>query len=69
MLRFEHDFSLACLAKVTDPRVKRQRRHKLMDILVIALCGFIAGSESWVDVELFGRSKRRRAGQGNRMKN
>jgi len=59
MLRLEHDFSLACLAKVTDPRVKRQRRHKLMDILVIALCGFIAGSESWVDVELFGRSKRR----------
>jgi predicted transposase YbfD/YdcC len=59
MLQLANDFSLACLEKVTDPRMERQRRHKLIDILVIALCGFIGGSESWVDVEVFGRSKRR----------
>jgi predicted transposase YbfD/YdcC len=31
----------------------------LVDILVIALCGFLAGCEGWVDVELFGISKRK----------
>jgi predicted transposase YbfD/YdcC len=48
-----------CLESVTDPRVNRSKRHKLVDILVIALCGFLAGCEGWVDVELFGISRRR----------
>src|SRR5512137_337679 len=43
---------------ITDPRLTRNRRHKLGDILVIALCGFLAGCEGWVDVELFGKAKR-----------
>ena len=50
---------LRCLQDVADPRVNRNRRHKLVDILVIALCGFLAGCEGWVDVELFGISKRK----------
>ena len=49
----------ACLEAVADPRVNRNKRHKLVDILVIALCGFLAGCEGWVDVELFGLSKRK----------
>jgi len=59
MLCLAHELSLACLENVTDPRFPRRCRHKLVEILVIALCGFIAGCESWVDVELFGRSKQR----------
>jgi predicted transposase YbfD/YdcC len=43
---------------VTDPRVTRRKRHKLVAILVLALCGFVAGCKGWVDVELFGLSKR-----------
>jgi predicted transposase YbfD/YdcC len=54
-----NSISLACLECVADPRVNRNRRHKLVDILVIALCGFLAGCEGWVDVELFGISKRK----------
>lgn len=50
---------LTCLESVADPRVNRNKRHKLVDILVIALCGFVAGCEGWVDVELFGISKRK----------
>jgi predicted transposase YbfD/YdcC len=50
---------LICLESVSDPRVDRGKRHKLVDILVIALCGFLAGCEGWVDVELFGISKQR----------
>jgi predicted transposase YbfD/YdcC len=57
-LPFAND-ALACLENVADPRVNRSRRHKLVDILVIALCGFLAGCEGWVDVELFGISKRK----------
>src|ERR1700737_4595744 len=51
--------SLSCLESVADPRVNRSKRHNLVDILVIALCGFLAGCEGWVDVELFGISKRK----------
>jgi predicted transposase YbfD/YdcC len=47
----------ACLESLADPRLERNRRHKLVDILVIALCGFLAGCEGWVDVALFGRRK------------
>jgi predicted transposase YbfD/YdcC len=50
--------SFACLECVADPRLDRSKRHKLVDILVIALCGFLAGCETWVDVALFGRAKR-----------
>lgn len=41
-----------------DPRMERTRQHDLLDILTIALCGVICGAESWVQVELFGKSKR-----------
>src|SRR5947209_9846079 len=47
------------LQNVVDPRLKRNQRHKLVDILVLALCGFLAGCEGWVDVELFGKAKRK----------
>jgi predicted transposase YbfD/YdcC len=30
-----------------------------VDLLVIALCGFLAGCETWVDVQLFGLAKQR----------
>jgi len=44
-------------AKVRDPRVERTKRHCLMDIIIIAICGVICGADSWVDIELFGKSK------------
>lgn len=43
--------------KVKDPRVERTKRHKLLDIFLIAICGVICGADSWVDIELFGKSK------------
>lgn len=51
--------AFACLEAVADPRLHRNKLHKLVDILVIALCGFLAGCESWVDVALFGISKKK----------
>jgi predicted transposase YbfD/YdcC len=40
-----------------DPRIERTKRHKLLDILIIAICGVICGADSWVDIELYGKSK------------
>jgi len=38
-----------------DPRIDRTKRHKLIDILVIAICAVIAGADNWEDVEEFGK--------------
>ena len=41
-----------------DPRREcLNKKHKLIDILVVALCGVIAGCESAVEIEAYGRSK------------
>jgi predicted transposase YbfD/YdcC len=42
---------------ITDPRIDRTKRHKLIDILVIAICAIICGAESWEDFEAFGEAK------------
>ena len=44
-------------AELDDPRVERTRHHKLVDILAIAICATICGADSWVHIELFGKSK------------
>ncbi len=38
-----------------DPRIDRTKLHKLVDILVIAICAVIAGADNWEDVEEFGK--------------
>ena len=40
-----------------DPRIDRCKRHQLLDIIVIAICATICGADSWVHMEMFGRSK------------
>lgn len=40
-----------------DPRCSGKVEHRLMDILVIAVCATIAGAESFEDMALYGRSK------------
>lgn len=39
-----------------DPR-DDNRRHRLLDIVIIAICAAICGADSWEDVELFGEAK------------
>ena len=36
----------------------RTKLHPLINILVIALCSVICAADSWVDIGLFGKSKR-----------
>ena len=40
-----------------DPRIDRCKRHQLLDIITIAIRAVICGADSWVHVELFGKSK------------
>ena len=42
----------------TTPRIDRTKRHKLLDIVTIAISGTICGADNWVDIELFGNSQR-----------
>lgn len=44
-------------APLPDPRVERTKRHALLDIVVIAVCAVVAGADTWVAVETFGRRK------------
>ena len=44
-------------SKVSDARKDRTKDHKLIDIIVIAICAVICGAEGWVDIENFGNSK------------
>jgi predicted transposase YbfD/YdcC len=45
-------------SSVSDPRIDRTKRHKLIDILVISICATICGAETWEDFELFGYAKK-----------
>jgi predicted transposase YbfD/YdcC len=44
-------------AQVEDPRVERTKRHRLRDIIILAICGVICGAEGWVEIEEFGKAK------------
>lgn len=43
--------------ELDDPRLDRQKRHSLSDILFISLCAVICGAKSFVDMADFGRAK------------
>jgi predicted transposase YbfD/YdcC len=37
--------------------MERTRQHSLFELVVVALCGTIAGSNSWADIERFGNER------------
>jgi DDE_Tnp_1-associated/Transposase DDE domain len=42
---------------LTDPRVERTRVHNLFELVVVALCGTLAGADTWADIERFGNDR------------
>jgi predicted transposase YbfD/YdcC len=46
-----------CFADLDDPRVSGRCDHKLMDIIIIAICAVICDADDWVAVETFGQVK------------
>jgi len=47
----------AAFAELEDPRIERKKLHKLLDIIVIAICGVICGADDWANIEMYGVKK------------
>ena len=45
-------------SELKDPRVKRTREHKLIDIIAIAILAVIGGAPGWEGMEDYGLSKK-----------
>ena len=45
--------------ELPDPRRAQGRRHKLSDMIVVAVCAVICGADTWADVADFGDAKRK----------
>ena len=52
------DSPLQYFARLTDPRIERNREHLLEEILLIAIAAVLSGAESWNDIAEYGESKR-----------
>jgi predicted transposase YbfD/YdcC len=46
-----------CFGALEDPRMVNKCRHKLLDIIIIAVCATIANADGWDDMAVFGESK------------
>jgi predicted transposase YbfD/YdcC len=48
-----------CFASLPDPRRRRKRiKHPLINLVVIALCGTIAGADGWEEIAVFAEKRR-----------
>ena len=47
----------AYFRNLRDPRRDHLKLHLLIDIVTIAICGVIAGSNTWIDIETFARNR------------
>lgn len=43
--------------ELSDPRMERTKKHRLLDIVLLSICAVIAGAEGWEDIEEFGKQK------------
>jgi len=48
---------MAHFGVLVDPRIDHTKEHKLIDIVVIALCAVICGAEYFTEMETFGNAK------------
>lgn len=44
-------------SKLEDPRVERNKKHELIDVIVLCVCAVVSGANGWSDIEEFGRAK------------
>lgn len=44
-------------SELNDPRIKRNKKHLLSDIIILTIIAVICGAESWDSIELFGKTK------------
>jgi predicted transposase YbfD/YdcC len=46
-----------CFSTIEDPRVERNKRHKLLDIIILTIFAVISGADGWEAIEQFGEEK------------
>jgi len=44
---------------IEDPRIERTKLHDLIDIMTISICAVICGADTWVEIEEYGKSKKK----------
>lgn len=44
-------------APLQDPRITLKSSHKLIDVIVIAICAVICGADTWTQIEEFGKTR------------
>lgn len=47
----------AQFGELNDPRVQGRVEHRLIDIIIIAVCAVICGANSWSEIETYGKAK------------
>jgi len=52
------DIFVECFSTIKDPRVERTKKHLLLDILALSICGVLSGAENWQEIEDFGNENR-----------
>jgi predicted transposase YbfD/YdcC len=57
ILFHQRPIMLEIFSKLEDPRIDRRKRHILSEIIVIAICAVISGSDDWVGIAEFGRDR------------
>jgi predicted transposase YbfD/YdcC len=48
---------IECFKDLIDPRVERTKKHMLLDVLELAICGVLSGAETWEEIEDFGNER------------
>ncbi len=46
-----------CFHDLPDPRVVNRCRHRLLDILAIAILAVLSGADDWTDMEVFAETR------------
>jgi predicted transposase YbfD/YdcC len=44
---------------IKDIRIERGKKHKLIDIITIAICAVVCGADGWEEIELYGIAKKK----------
>lgn len=48
---------LRCLSVIPDPRIDRNKRHDLGEMLFVAVCAVLSGAQGWSDIVEFAHAK------------
>ncbi len=63
MLARNDSWSFSCqrpflsISRPEDPRIERNKRHALADLVLLTICAVVSGADGWEAIEDFGREK------------